>query len=645
MIYPSLLWLVCGALSTALPLLGQPDAGSHTVGTLIMAGDPSFDADSIVNSENNHWQWLSYPGARLALNPSPNETRKPEPLGNDLPLNVGGWFGVRTHILYNVNQIRAGAGRGAVDAAKSLITRWAPYRFGWTADYTGGIRIHGYDMFKDSDSSLIRYIEVDGALPKTLELSGRLAGNEGGEWDARDQVVIVRDADYVYALRFVRLNGEEAKDLGPVPAISDGRYSLVIVLPKGDFRCAVGFGIASRQEGEKVAIARARNCFSQSIDTSLKQAKTNIESYLKRVPKPTVWGIPDVNTRGVTAAKHRRAYYAAWTFLIEDTIHKLPESNYNYAQVLCGKPSVWNQGHPRAPGMAQWESLLGMQWLAYVMPDIAWSSFQGLMSLVDGDGQLGGESLPTRKAQTAWILYSLTHDRKQLGEVYPAIRRYLLWEERNPRWIYKSNNDPAEKDSEFVTSWLYDSSFAIQICEVLGIADVEMWRMKQTAMVGEARKWFYSDPATIWQYYFDSVLPNGATKGVRRVGNPTCIAQGIGVSALPGDVRSRLLNFFSSKFKADRVGAGFPNYKYPNVNLIAYGLLDSGRKSQARRFIAAVLRDELNAGTFGEVISVKGGAPVTTGVQEALFSPLNIIEFTWLLNRCRYDAGSPVPIN
>ena len=637
---------ICSFLGTALPLLGQPLAGSHMVGALEMAGDPGFDADTVVNSENNHWQWLSYPGARLALNPSPNETRRPAPLGKDLPLNLGGWFGARTRILYNVNRIRVGAGSGTVEAAKSSITRWTPYRFGWTADYTGGIRIRGYDMFKDSDSSLIRYISVDGALPVTLELSGSLAGNQGGEWNAKAHVMVVRDDDYVYAIRFVRLDGKEAEDFSHAPTVSEGRYSVVIARPKGSFRCAIGFGIASRQEGEKAAIARARNCFNQSIDASAMQVKANIESYLKRVPKPTVWGIPDVNTRGVTGAKHRRAYYAAWTFLIEDTIHKLPESNYNYAQVMCGKPSLWNEGHPRAPGMAQWESLLGMQWLAYVMPGVAWSSFQGLMSLVDGDGRLGGESLPTRKAQTAWILYSLTHDRKQLGKVYPAVRRYLIWAERNPRWIYKSNNNPAEKDSEFVTSWLYDSSFAIQICEVLGMkADVEMWRMKQRAMVAEARKWFYSDPATIWQYYFDSGRPNGAEDGVHRGGNPSCIAQGIGVSALPADVRLRLLKFFSAKFKADLVGAGFPSYKYPNVNLIAYGLLDSGRKSQARQFVAAVLRDEVNAGAFGEVISAKSGAPVTTGVQEALFSPLNIIDFTWLLNRCRYDKGSPVPIN
>ena len=145
--------------------------------------------------------------------------------------------------------------------------------------------------------------------------------------------------------------------------------------------------------------------------------------------------------------------------------------------------------------MAQWDSVLGFQWLAYVAPDAAWSAFRGLMSLVSAEGAISGESLPARKAQTAWILYSLTKDRSQLEEAYPEIRRNLLWEEKNPRWIYEDHNNPDQRDLEFTAAWIYDADFAMKISNEIGNkADVEMWKKMQTETVANSRAWFFSDP-------------------------------------------------------------------------------------------------------------------------------------------------------
>jgi len=97
-------------------------------------------------------------------------------------------------------------------------------------------------------------------------------------------------------------------------------------------------------------------------------------------------------------------------------------------------------------------------------------------------------------------------------------------------------------------------------------------------------------------------------------------------------------------WRTQSTGTALAASRYPNVNLTAYGLLDLGQRRKAQQFIAVVLRDVLRAGSFGEVVSFENGVPVMTGVQESLFSPLIVIEFTWLLNGCRYDAGTPIPL-
>ncbi|MGA8212979.1 MAG: hypothetical protein WB799_05255, partial [Candidatus Sulfotelmatobacter sp.] len=66
--------LQCAAVGIALlfmPLNLLASATKLFVGTVDFSGDAQFDADSISASGSNHWQWLSFPGGRLVLNPSP----------------------------------------------------------------------------------------------------------------------------------------------------------------------------------------------------------------------------------------------------------------------------------------------------------------------------------------------------------------------------------------------------------------------------------------------------------------------------------------------------------------------------------------------------------------------------------------------
>ena len=612
------------------------------VGSVDFSGNPAFDADSIANSDANPWQWSSYPGARLVLNPSPHDTAIPPPLGSDLPLNLGGWVGARTYLLYSVNRVRMlQAGTSDVDAV-SVKSTWYPYKYSYDATYPNGAHLDGDDFFINSDSSLIRHLRVNSSTKSMLELTGNLAGNHGGRWLSDQHMLVVSDNDYFYALKFVSMQSPMPQDLAVQPIVEDGRYSLDVPVSAGISEIAIGFGFATKAEGESKAVERARECFEKEVSASLAEAKSNIEGYLRRAPAPQKWGFASSDGLALSPEQHRRSYYAAWTFLVQDIVKKLPESDFNYQQLMTGKPSLWNHGEARAPGMAQWDSVLGYQWLAYVAPDAAWSAFRGLMSLVSAEGAISGESLPARKAQTAWILYSLTKDRSQLEEAYPEIRRNLLWEEKNPRWIYEDHNNPDQRDLEFTAAWIYDADFAIKISNEIGNKpDVDMWKKMQTETVAKSRAWFFSDPNAIHQYYFVNAQLTPKTYRTHSPHFSASITQALGVKEFPAEIKDRLTAYFAEGFRPALPGLGFGNLRYPDVNLTAYGLMDAGNQSNALQFIRGVLRASVQAGTFAEAIEIIDNTPKAEGVEESLFSPMNIIEFTWLLNNCRYESGSP----
>lgn len=146
---------------------------------------------------------------------------------------------------------------------------------------------------------------------------------------------------------------------------------------------------------------------------------------MRKVPQLDSFSLQRIETKGVTSAMIERAYYAAWIFLASNILQKSPESGYEYTQFACGKPSLWGQGAPEAPYSASWESLIAMQLYASIYPEQAWDAFKGLMSLVDDTGMLAGESLPSRKAQTAFILYEATGNKQLLSDVYPALKKYM----------------------------------------------------------------------------------------------------------------------------------------------------------------------------------------------------------------------------
>jgi len=608
-------------------------AWADTIGTLDLAGDPGFDSAKLAISPQPARRWLSAPGGRLCLNPSSPKDFAIAPMAADLPLDLGAYAGTKVLRLPRVLTVRL-ISPGRHETPPPPVETWSPYQLAFTTRHSDGAVIEGRDYFPDARASLARILHVKGATGSRLRLEGKTAATPKLRHTENGAVITISTEECHQALCFGNPSGGMA-----APVLTDGAWSIEFPVTGNDAEITVGFGFATTDEGEDKAVENAAAVVSLPAADSLSAAKARMDKLLAKVPKPAVTGLAG---DGISAQEHLQSYYMAWAFLFQSTIDPLPENAaYPYPQMSLGKGALWAEGHPKCPATCGWESFLGIQWLAPIDPEFGWQAYQGIMSLVDAEGKLGGESLPSRKAQTAWVLFQQKADRERLSAVYPAIKRYLLWREKNPRWIYGNNAAPDEKDIEFAASWSFDAGFAIQIAETLGITgDAGMWREKQKAMVSNMKSWFFRDPAELHQFFF-------ADKGVhstpqRNEVRPIMILSALATPDLPGDMQSRLVALFDKQFRRDAPNAGFNYTKYPDNQFTAIGLIES-RHPQTRPFIEAVLRDSIRCGEFAETIEVKPGKPVMPGgVKPSLFTAINIIEFTWLLNGARFDGGRPV---
>lgn len=626
------LYVVALAASVAMSSV----ASAQMVGGIVMSGDKSFDSDSIASSQNQQRCWVSYPGARLCLNPSSTKKFVTEPLGADVPLNVGGFLG--TGVLRLPGVLSIGIADNGTSKGQPSLTRqttWFPYKLGIEAEYPGHVAVKGQDFFLDADSTLVRVLQVVSQGTQELVLTGKINGNKGARWDAANQVLRVDDEAYAYALRFVGLKGDRLQPvaLAVAPIVGPDSWSLRIPLTKGTTRVAVGFGFAAACEGSDQSVERINRAFKRPVSDSLAATKATMDGLLRDVPKPGEWGID-----GLPPKEHRQAYYAAWAFLCQNIMGVQPENrDYPYPQMTVGKPSLWAEGEKTCPPTCGWESFLALHWFSLLDPVAAWKVYEGIMSRVDAEGMLGGESLPSRKAQTAWILHQRKPDLERLRAVYPAIKRYLLWRERNLRWIYPGNDDPDERDMEFAVAWLFDIGYADRIAGVLGLElDQELWRSKRGPLIANMRKWFFSDPAKVHQFYFTDT---GRYHDSRRALDVRgMVTTALCIKELPADMQARLREYFLAIYNPSESIVGFESSKYPDANLTAYGLIDRGF-GEALPYVRATLRDVIRAGDFAEIIRT---GPVLDGVKPSVFNALTVIEFTWLLNGVRFESGIPV---
>jgi hypothetical protein len=377
---------------------------------------------------------------------------------------------------------------------------------------------------------------------------------------------------------------------------------------------------------------------SRVSDNILEKQAARWDQWLKTIPEPyTADLLKTINPKGATAEGIRQAYYKAWVFTIQNVIPG-DKKCYPYPQLATGKPSLWDEGEKRAPFSAAWESFLGTQFYAFIDPKTAVESFKGLMSLVDQDGMLGGESLPSRKAQTAMVLYRLTGDLEMLKETYPALSRYMDWRMKFSHWIYGAlKPNLFWKDAEFVFSAIIDMEHLADVATLVGKpVEAKLWQEKRAAFYKESQKWFWATPTTppVQNWCGNGPVPNPQDHAIWVT--TAFYMDGM----LKDDYLKSTLAKFDKCYNTEANFAGFGMPKYPDMSYTVYGLLKQGYASRARGVMEACIRDIVRAGApFAE--QYVGDDFRADGVRPSLFGSSTIIDFTMLMNGYKYDRGTP----
>lgn len=556
-------------------------------------------------------------------------------------------FAIGTEQSVYVNDIRIMGVNTVLEGATSYDTAWLPYELPFSATYDNGTTISGCDYFYDVNT-LTRTIGF--RLADASDSQWTLSGHYNGDvsWNQARQVLTVATDTYAYAVVF---NGSVDGSLTYYPSMlellsdtggsskpaTDGYWAAQIQLAANRALTA-SIGFATVQEGTSMAVQRATAPLSgNKADARRSQQREFWDKVLADLPHPTSFGLTNVPNYGVAARDVRHEYYAAWVFAVANSLPVMPETGYMYPQIPAGKPSMWIYGAPGSKPSAAWESFLGQQFYAFYDPGTAWAAYKGLMSLVGSDGELGGESLPSRKAQTAMVLYQLTGDKNSLSEVYPALKRHLLWENDHLYWIPPgATGNPDSRDAEFVVSLLLDMTYAQDIATTLGMSgDASMWESKQTALLPKYQDWFWETPTSEPMQYYN------VKTGERNPGNTVWVTTGLHVGLLQeGPYTDGLTQRFLSDYDPEGTFNGFAFPKYPDTSYTLYGLLERGMLQEAEVFVNTALRDVTRANMFAEQYQ-NSGFPAPSGVRPSLFGNCMMIDFVWVKNGYRMDQGWP----
>jgi hypothetical protein len=539
--------------------------------------------------------------------------------------------------------------------AQTYSTTWAPHALGFAGRYANGSEVHGQEFLADEET-LVRQMRFTGQASSFV-----VAGRFQGSAEVKGKNLLVRNGAIRYA---IELDAPGTFELLTPPAgfrpligrgvseaawggIASGRKAedgkwwcfriAPYAVPRGCVNVVVKF--AEPEESDAHLMSNVRGVAKSGLlDDLLEKRTESWDRLLQAIPEPqTADLLKTVNPKGATAEGIRQAYYKAWVFTIQNVLP--PDTkHYPYPQLAAGKPSLWDEGERRAPFSAAWESFLGTQFYALIDPKTAVESFKGLMSLVDADGMLGGESLPSRKAQTAMVLYRLTGNLEMLKETYPALCRYMNWRIMFPHWIYGNfKPNPMWKDAEFVFSAIIDMEHLAEVATLLGKPEeAKLWQEKRAAFYKESQQWFWATPTTppVQNWCGNGPVPNPQDHAIWVT--TAFYMDGM----LKDDYLKSTLAKFDKFYNTDANFAGFGMPKYPDMSYSVYGLLKQGYTSRARGVMESCIRDIVRAGApFAE--QYVGDDFRADGVRPSLFGSSTIIDFTMLMNGYKYDRGTP----
>lgn len=603
------------------------------IGNVRTWGDASFDSAVVCDDSERPMRWLSYPFSRLVLNPNTTctDTAYME-MDRQLGLSLGYLVGDQSVTPYGRDRIcmvRIMDSSLKEEEASAVRTTWYPYQLAYEASYSGQ-QVRGYDFFADRDT-VIRVLERSVPDQSSLVLFGETEGKL--RWDASRRMFLIENAHEVCAMSVLALDDAWCPQTsGHSPEIGDGMWRIVVQTE----RAAFIYAFATREEGIETATRRLEERRTKSVRDQLDVTKRNWDAWLGALPAPGRWGIRAVDPWGIAPERHRMKYYAAWTFLLSNTLPETPERGFPYRQVTIGKASLWGDGSPLCPTNCAWESFFEIQLLAYVDPGTAWSALEGFMSMIDHDGWLEGECLPSQKAHTAWVVHRIAPDRHRLIALYPALRRYLLWREDNPYWVWspggpeKPEKPSDQKDISFVSQWMTDVDDVIQICEAIGeTEDAVMWRTKKANMVKKVEQWFFAGGCVQGIYWEETD---------RREDNVLFTIDML-VHRLTPNLDARLMAYYLDKHHADQDLVGLAWSKFGNIYHTLRGLYDQGYVKQADELADSLLRHTLLTRDFCEN-EYKDRFEVD-GVNPSAFTACQVIVLTWMRNGMRVEKGIP----
>lgn len=536
--------------------------------------------------------------------------------------------------------------------AVSCRTKWAPHVLRSQATYNQGGKVATTDAFADTET-VVREFRFEDHAAGAWSLTGQYKGIPS--WDGSAGVLTVEGTTLTYAIAF--RGGLKGSKISYYPTEVDlyagsearkrpfaeaGFWALDLepgVQSSSSLICSVAF---TPKDATPTAPRKAVKALAREPGEILAQQRDWWDRYLASVPHPANFELAsNMLPLGVTAEDVRAAYYKAWVFLGANSLPIMPETGYNYPQIPAGKPSMWLEGHPMARPTASWDSLFAMQFQAYTEPELAWKAFEGLMTLVDPDGRLGGESLPSRKAQTAFILHQVANETEKLRGIYPALKRHLLWERQNPRWIHKEHDYEDEKDADFVVSLIIDMRHMAKIAEVLKQPDEQkFWLDEAEKLFADYRQWFWETPES------DPVQTYFTGSGRRREGNGLWVLSGLALPDLQDD-KDRLdgmMRLFRRIYAPDRTFTNFFLPKYPEIQFVVTGLHAAGLKQEAALIANVAIRDVTRSNMFAEQYDI-ADFPNPDGVRPSAFGAGMLIDMLWMKNGYRMDQGKPMTID
>lgn len=563
-------------------------------------------------------RWLSAPYSRIVLNYAEvvNQPVK-RPISEALTLNAACFVGsepVRTPMLWALDS----------DIFKVTQAAWSPHKIVAQAE-AQGIKIQTTTCLTDNDT-ISQLIQIQEAKSDSLIIKGKFdAGSV--RWDVSHNALILDGDNLAIIVKF----SEIAKWLG----CDSGNWSVELngINAGDEIVVAAHYVINSNIETATEWLLADPAFFAEELNNR----EVEWDAILAKVPHPMDFNLHTLK-REVSSEDIERTYYRAWVFVMSDILPPMPENDYNYPQLACGKPSLWNEGHPKALPSAQWESFIAMQFAGLVHPDTAWAAFEGMMTLVDEAGSMGGEGLPSRHAQTAWVLYSLTGETERLRSTYPALKRMLLWKALDPRWIYSGATREHSKDAEFVAHALIDMVYATRIASVLNMPEEkDFWQEQIDKLSMSYKEWFWETPGGFpFEFYF-------ADKDYREPARSTWCLQGmvLPLEILGEDQRDSLLKAFRHYFDKERAFLITALTKHPTYNFTMHGVWQYGTPDEVAMMTEAVMCTITLAGEFGEEYTDYN--PIhCTGVTPSIFGAANIIDATLWHNGIILGHGLPI---